>query len=472
MTSTPFPGRTAYFLAQPRNQYGRLRIVPGPSRDHNGAFSGLVDERLPRFFDMRGRGRTPVPNEIAVFGAHGSPTGFTAFRTKQAARAMADAIVRANRVPGAKQIKATVLSSCGQGTRRFLMVGKTNAEAFQEHINMRLRELGIDPAGPKGITVLAADRPGPLWGADETKILGQYKPTTFVPAGTQRPLKYPYSAMKAQAMEGLVLAEILVLAGGAIVAVRVAEQRDPGVVMRVVSEHPDKILGYVFESVAPRGRTLQLPLGRRPELTSYASHQVMALRAAEGGPADAVAAAHDVGAVGFVIEAEGVAELVGQRGGRRIGPHQDHAVAGEPLTAGTQAGAVHEHDGNRSRRGAPCERGTTPPRPRVRLVDPHVLDRADRELHSRGPELGRRPPHELPDRLRTRRRRVLRRRDHDRQPHLSRRGVRHRRTPHHQQRKSKCPFHAVSTRRHGPRPRRHINPGRRGRRTGARFRPC
>jgi hypothetical protein len=247
-----------YFTTFGRN--GRLRIIPGRSRDGSGAFEGWADEPLPGLINMRGRGPVPTPDEIAVFMGHGSARGFQSFRTQHAARTMADAIVRANRVPGRPQIKATLLSSCQQGCKRWLLVGKTNAQEFQEHLNMRLRELGIDPNGPKGITVLAMERPGSLYGADTTRAFGRFQQAEFVPAATQGRPSYPISNLAAQWPEALVLAEVVMVVGGSVAAIRVAEQRDPGVVMRILAEHSDNVLGYVFEARQPPSTTLQLRL--------------------------------------------------------------------------------------------------------------------------------------------------------------------------------------------------------------------
>ncbi|MBL4685488.1 MAG: hypothetical protein JKY37_12915, partial [Nannocystaceae bacterium] len=92
------PGTRGLFTAIDRRS-GRLRIIPGASQDHNGAFGGWSMEPLPRF-NMRGRGGMPAPNEVAMFMTHGSPWGFGGASTKRAARAMADAIVTANRAAG------------------------------------------------------------------------------------------------------------------------------------------------------------------------------------------------------------------------------------------------------------------------------------------------------------------------------------------------------------------------------------
>jgi hypothetical protein len=257
---TKVPGTRGYFNATER-MTGRLRLIPGRSRDHNGAFDPWPFETLPNF-DMRGRGAAPAPNEVALFMAHGSPFGFAGVGTRSAARATADAVVRANAAAATAaqpQLKFVSLSSCSQGSRRFLLLGKTNAEAFQEALDMRLRELGIDPAGPKGITVLAADRPGALYGADEVKVFGRFHRTDYVPAGTQKPLRYPANVLSSSGEPLMILSSVVIVAGTGVSVVAVAEQRDPGAVLAWISGNTDKVIGYMFEAREPSFPTLELP---------------------------------------------------------------------------------------------------------------------------------------------------------------------------------------------------------------------
>jgi hypothetical protein len=258
----PVAGNSGYFAATPRQQFGnRLSIVAGARRDHNGAFKGWAHERLPGF-DMRGRGPAPAPDEVALFMAHGAPTGFSGIGTRKAARTVVDAIVTANRQAslsgaGKAPIRFCSLSSCSQGTRRFLVLGKTNAEAFQDAVDTRLLELGINPRGPQGITVLAADRMGSIYGADQVKVFGKFQTTKFVPAGTQRPLSY--GADVAQA--GVKVVGFVAASGGAggLMVVTMKAIQDPEAAMQWIQQNKDKILGWIFES-EDKGPTQPLQL--------------------------------------------------------------------------------------------------------------------------------------------------------------------------------------------------------------------
>ncbi len=251
------PGTRAFFQATERST-GRLRLIPGKSNDHNGAFRFWSSEPLPNF-DMRGLRPAPAANEVALFMAHGWTWGFGGVGTRRAARATADAIVRANACAGGTQLKFVSLSSCSQGSRRFLLVGKTNAEAFQDALDMRLRELGLDPAGPNGITVLAADRPGVLYGADKVKVFGRFQRTDFVPAGRQRPLAYPADVVASSPEPLMILGSIVIATGAGVTVVAVAEHRDPGSVLAWISNNSDKVIGYVFEAKEPTFPTVPLP---------------------------------------------------------------------------------------------------------------------------------------------------------------------------------------------------------------------
>ena len=228
--------------------------MTGKKHDHNGAFEGWQYEQLPKF-NMRGRGATPAPDEVALFMAHGAPIGFSGIGTRRAARTMVDAIVNTNRAStgaGRAPIRFCSLASCSQGTRRFLVMGKTNAQAFQEHADLRLRELGIDPRGPQGVTVLASDRMGSLYGADAVKVFGKFKTTSFVPAQQQRPLSYgPDVAQMSMRVSGFVLG-----VGGAqgVVILSIEAIRDPEGAMEWINANKDKVLGVFFETDESGGR--------------------------------------------------------------------------------------------------------------------------------------------------------------------------------------------------------------------------
>lgn len=262
------PGTRGLFTSIDRRN-GRLRIIPGASKDHNGAFSGWAYEPLPKF-NMRGRGPVPSPNEVAMFMTHGSPWGFGGASTKRAARAMADAIVTANRAAGPKgtQIKFAQLSSCSQGSKRFLVVGKTNAEVFQDQLDRRLLELGINPLGPDRITVLAADKPGLLYGHDSFKAFGKFSKSEFVPAGTQRPNAYPRNTLASAPhtlLDPMTMTSIIIAGGAGAVVIDLALHRDPGEIMAWVTHNSDQVLGYIVEARQPTATTLTLPTLQAPK---------------------------------------------------------------------------------------------------------------------------------------------------------------------------------------------------------------
>jgi len=248
---TPVAGRSGYYAARsttPNTSRPRLFVVTGKKHDHNGAFDGWQYEALPKF-NMRGRGSAPAPDEVALFMAHGAPTGFSGIGTRRAARTMVDAIINTNRASsgtGRAPIRFCSLSSCSQGTRRFLVMGKTNAQAFQEHVDLRLRELGINPQGPQGVTVLASDRMGSLYGADAVKVFGKFQTTKFVPAGQQRPLSYGADV----GQMGMRVGGFVLAVGGAqgVVILSIEAIRDPEGAMEWINANKDKVLGVLLET--------------------------------------------------------------------------------------------------------------------------------------------------------------------------------------------------------------------------------
>jgi hypothetical protein len=238
------PNTRGLFLAIPKDRSGRLAIIPGPTRDSNGAFKGWQNQSRPNV-DMRGKGQTPTDEEIALFGAHGTPVGFTGISTRNAGRILADVIVTLNEMQvGAKgPVKAIELSSCLQGNRRFLFLGKTNAEAMQKHIDQRITELGYK--GEHKIIVLAADRMGSLYGVDLVKVNGKFKQTVFVPAGTQRPLAYTSDVARASLPLVAVIVSSASLVGSVLVGVQALGGPDKA--WQWIMKNRDRVLGWIFD---------------------------------------------------------------------------------------------------------------------------------------------------------------------------------------------------------------------------------
>lgn len=239
------------------NEQPKLKIVTSmdldpPGKGEAGAFAGWLKEDLPSF-DMRGRKvpkGTPQPDEVAVFMGHGTSRGFSALSTREAARTMADAIVDTNRKfgSGSSPIRYCVLSACEQGNRRYFVVGRTNAEVFQKHLDMRLTELGINPKGKQGITVLASDRMGSMRGGSHIEKLRGTEPTTFVPAGTQRPLSYGRDL----ALPGVKLVALVLVGGTGIV--RFVDAEDVDACLEAIERFGEYIIGAVVDALETRSR--------------------------------------------------------------------------------------------------------------------------------------------------------------------------------------------------------------------------
>lgn len=244
------PNRPNYFTAVKRNRATRrqacldrpkLTIVQG-----HKTFAGWQNEDLPTMQIRRPGSKqllpSPTPDEVAVFMAHGNKHGFGEVNTTQAARTMVDSIVDTNTRVGTKTpIRYCLLSSCQQGNRRFVVMGKTNAELFQQKVDMRLLELGINPKGSKRITVLASDRMGNLTDADNIPtFLDPNATTTFVPAGTQRPLSYPrdlirlgLGASRTAAWESAKIVGVALVGGsGAIIIVAIKDPNEARAILR------------------------------------------------------------------------------------------------------------------------------------------------------------------------------------------------------------------------------------------------
>ncbi|MEQ8280185.1 MAG: DUF4781 domain-containing protein [Deltaproteobacteria bacterium] len=157
-----------------------LQLKPPWSLDHNGAMmkKGLVlgedgkmkweaSNETRAFVPIRPEqlvvdpktGRT-VQNmrEVAVFSGHGSPYGFEGVPTEDAAKTMAQQILRYEKQnPNATRLKYVALMSCSQGNRRGPFFGDTNAMDFERTLNRELAAAGREPVG-----VLASERPGLL----------------------------------------------------------------------------------------------------------------------------------------------------------------------------------------------------------------------------------------------------------------------------------------------------------------------
>lgn len=269
------PNRKHYYTAiNHRRCYGqpKLTIIPGARRDKNGAFRQWSFEGLPKFDlrNMRGKGLpNPDPDNVALFMAHGSPYDFKGMSTNKAARTMVDAIVDTNtRTTTSNPIRYCALSSCMQGNRRFIFMGKTNAEAFQKHVDVRLIELGINPKGPRGITVLASDRMGSLIGADTVPTLGVPKAkTTFVPAGSQKPLAHPrdvvylgVSATKEIGREMFKQIKVvgIVLVAAATGALMVVAVKDPEEAYAIIARLGKRIVALICDApTQPHGNATQ-----------------------------------------------------------------------------------------------------------------------------------------------------------------------------------------------------------------------
>jgi hypothetical protein len=162
------PTKRGYILAieryrRPMETAGfAYTVYPTPQHDGNSAFAkGLPGDDPNKIFlpDPTSNGGTrPATSEdfhsIAAFGWHGTPYGFKQLSTSEAADFMANAIVKRSAAlkPVEKSIEYVLLSSCDQGTKRWLALwGTTNAKIFSRELNKALAKLGHPP-----ITVLAA----------------------------------------------------------------------------------------------------------------------------------------------------------------------------------------------------------------------------------------------------------------------------------------------------------------------------
>jgi hypothetical protein len=130
---------------------------------------------------------------IAVFSWHGGIKGFTGLSTADAARHMAQEVVKHNRrvEAPAERIEYVLLASCWQGTRGGILPlwGTTNAKRFADELNAELRRVGAPP-----VDVLAARDAGPITASvGESRLVSSHvapdfsaDPVVFVTPDQQR----------------------------------------------------------------------------------------------------------------------------------------------------------------------------------------------------------------------------------------------------------------------------------------------
>ena len=243
MSVSRTPGADGFYtLEGGRKGNSPLAILPGTRHDHNDAFTFIAQD-----FDIRlPNGRRPTLDEVAIFGAHGGRFGFDGLSTRDAARVIVDS-VRGRSRGGPTRIRYALLDSCHQGSPRYLVVGKTNAQAMQDHIDARLIQLGLDPAGPERIVVLAPDRPGSIYaGSPATvKVYGKHETVPFTTAANQNAWRYP----KDMSRYSLVVAGFVVGSGAAVTTILTRSG-----VAEWYRENRDHVLGWVFGNTsAPAG---------------------------------------------------------------------------------------------------------------------------------------------------------------------------------------------------------------------------
>jgi Flp pilus assembly pilin Flp len=151
-------------------------IQPGAGLDHNGAFqqSALTrgadgtltwtGTRVPALSTIRpdqlivdGKPLSSMDG-VMVFGSHGSRAGFHKVKMDDAARMVVDE-ARLAQARG-RNIDFVVVDACSQREAGAVVCGLSSAQRFQRAINEELVDRGVD----RPIRVLAADRPGSLYG--------------------------------------------------------------------------------------------------------------------------------------------------------------------------------------------------------------------------------------------------------------------------------------------------------------------
>lgn len=159
-----------------------VNLRPRAELDHNGAFmqrgkipgafggdnyvkTGAVDTDVmrPSQLVINGKPMTDM-NGVMVFSGHGGTRGFSGLNTQEAAKMAADQIVASARA--GTPVDKVVLDACNQRNARWFF-GGSNAEAFQRELNQNLAAAGVK----QPVTVLAASRGGPTYGASQRDYL-------------------------------------------------------------------------------------------------------------------------------------------------------------------------------------------------------------------------------------------------------------------------------------------------------------
>ncbi len=168
----PLVSREGAFVVverKPGETYGQpaMEMTLAPQNDHNGAFAfasptknsaGQIESKPADLVQpMRialDRIKTPDGkplryDQMAVFGSHGSPYGFSGGSNKEIAAQLAA------KLKDRGDIKAVLVVACDQGERRVLS-GTTNAMKLQDELNRALKEQG----STRTVQIFANDRPG------------------------------------------------------------------------------------------------------------------------------------------------------------------------------------------------------------------------------------------------------------------------------------------------------------------------
>ena len=176
----PFPGHPDYVLVErgpaSPSSIAMRNIRPAPVHDHNGAFHQLMmrgdpgtmipnlvapqaDHMLVRVPGKPGLQPLSDANKVLIFSSHGMNTA--AGETNQKSVSLVVEQIRADRASG-QNTKYVVLEACHQRDRRGLFSDDSNAANFQRTLNQELKAQGLPE-----VTVLAADRGGPLWSGNK-----------------------------------------------------------------------------------------------------------------------------------------------------------------------------------------------------------------------------------------------------------------------------------------------------------------
>lgn len=132
-----------------------LTVAAKPKHDGNHAIWTHEGELVPENFIPSqlkdGVAHRQTMDDVLLFSAHGSEFGFVGGSTSEVAGLLSEVIRQAAKE--GVEVRTVVLSVCGQRNAR-LFFGPSNAAVLQRHLDA---ELG------KGVTVLAAARPGPVY---------------------------------------------------------------------------------------------------------------------------------------------------------------------------------------------------------------------------------------------------------------------------------------------------------------------